>query len=155
MTIELLSVKLYSPLFRQRGSDMKLFLFFFLSIITTGCCFISSANADKYTISNSRYQTLHIKQMAQQSFTNHGRVSYVYEEQEHSLYGSESTNIGAAQLEKKSRIRELYIAVDMKRSQKIQRLHQRRKISIGRVSGDSSHLKSINVFVNSNGTLHY
>jgi len=134
---------------------MKLFLFFFLSIIATGCCFISSANAGEYTVSNSRYQTLHIKQMAQRNFSNHGRVSYVYEEQEHSLYGSESTNIGAVQLERNSRIRELYIAVDLKRSQRIQRLHQRRKISIGRVSGDGSHLKSINVFVNSNGMLHY
>jgi hypothetical protein len=133
---------------------MKLFLFFFLSIITAVCCFSNSADAEG-RISTSRYQTLHIKQMAHRNFSNHGRTGYVYEEQQYSLYGSKSISIGTVQLEKNSRIREMYIAVDMKRSQRIQRLSQKRKISIGRVSGDVSRLKSLNVFVNSNGNMHY
>lgn len=133
---------------------MKLFLFFFFNIIAAVCCFTNSADADD-RVQNSLYQTLHIKQMAHRNFSNHGRTGYVYEEQQFSLYGSKSTSIGTVQLEKNSRIREMYIAVDMKRSQRIQRLYQKRKISIGRVSGDVSRLKSLNVFVNSNGNMHY
>lgn len=133
---------------------MKNFLLFLSILFFAGCWFAHPANAE-YRSSNSHYQAIHVRHMAQRNFTNNGRSKYVYVKQKVGQYDRNSTEVGAVQLEKNSRIRELNIAVDMTRINRIKPWDRNKKLSISHVSGGGKHLKKINVIVNSNGRLNY
>ncbi len=137
-----------------KGETMDNFLIVLLITFSTGCLGVNSADAE-YRSSNTLYDTLHIKQMAKRNFTNNDRTKYVYVEHKQSLFPGKALEIGAVQLEKNSKIRELYIAVDMKGNSRMQQLNKKRKTSIAPVSGAGHHLKNIHILVNSNGKLHY
>lgn len=125
-----------------------------LIIFATGCWCTNSANAE-YRSSNALYDTLHIKQMAKRNFTNNGRTEYVYVEHKQNLFPGKTLKIGAVQLEKNSKVRELHIAVDMKGNSLMQQLNKKRKTSIAPVSDAGHHLKKIHIFIHSNDMLHF
>ncbi len=133
---------------------MNKFLFFYLTISIIGYWCVNPARAE-YKPSNSHYQAIHIKQMDHRGFTNKGRNKYIYVEQRKGSYGNNFSEIGSVQLGKHSRVRELFIGVDIHRNNKITRLSHKKKISIGRVYGGGSKLKKVHVLINSNGKLHY
>ena len=135
---------------------MKNAILFLTIISVSGCWFTQPANAE-YRSGNSHYQAIHTKQMAHRNFTNRGRTKYIYTEHKSTLLGNPTAEIGAVQLQKNSRIRELNVAVDMKRNYRLSHssFGKKKKISIGRISGGNKHLKKVNVVVNSDGRLHY
>ncbi len=133
---------------------MDNFLIILLITFSTSCLGVHSANAE-YRSGHTRYDTLHIKQMTKRNFTNNGRAKYVYVEQKLSIFPGKSMEIGAVQLAKNSKVRDLYIAVDMNGNSMMQQLNKKRKFSIAPISGAGHHLKKIDVFVYSNGRLRY
>lgn len=133
---------------------MDNFLIILLITFSTGCLDVNSADAE-YRSSNTLYDTLHIKQMAKRNFTNNDRTKYVYVEHKQSLFPPPPKKIGAVQLDKNSKVRELHIAVDMSGNSMMQQSNKKRKISIAPVSGAGHHLEKINIFINSLGMLRY
>lgn len=61
---------------------------------------------------NISYKIMKIKHRAKMGFTNHGRVSYLYTTDEH-VGGLPPSEIGTVVVDKNSRLREIYTAVEL------------------------------------------
>ena len=137
-----------------KGQLMKINVFFLAIIISVVYGNFNTAKAE-YSSSNSRYQILHIKQMAQRGFSNNGRTKYVYTNKK-AAYGSNSlTEIGTSDLNKDSTVRELHIGVDWQNNFNIRKKISTKKITIGKVKGGGRSLKKVNVIVNSNRVVRF
>lgn len=129
-------------------------ILFLAVIVAVACGNADTAEAD-YKSGNTRYQMLHIKQMAQRDFSNRGRTKYVYTDQTATYDEGSQNEIGTALLERNSTVRELHIGIDWRKNSRIEGKVGAKKITIGKVKGGGRSLKQVNVIVNSNKALRF
>lgn len=133
---------------------MKIKCFFLAVIVAVACGHTNTAEAE-YRSTNTRYQVLHIKQMAQRGFSNRGRTKYVYTNKTATHDVDNRTEIGTTHLGKNSTVRELHIGVDWQKNFRLIKKTGTKKITIGKVKGGGRSLKKVNVIVNSNKDISF
>ena len=145
------AINFYFPI--SKGILMSARIFF--SVIFLASLLTGPASHAEWRSNNTHYQSMHIRQMAKRHFTNRGTVQYIYTDKiEKNADGTQS--VGAVSLKKNNRIRQVNIAVDLSRSPlRGSGIGSNRKLSIGSVSGDTKHLKKVNVVIHGRRTIRY
>lgn len=125
------------------------------AVIVAAACGNTCTAMAEYRSANTRYQMLHIKQMAQRDFSNRGRTKYIYTDQTDVMEEGGRNEIGTALLGRNSSVRELHIGIDWPKNSRIGKRTTEKKVSIGKVKGGGRSLKKIKVIVNSTKALTF
>ncbi len=107
----------------------------------------------EYRSKNTHYEAMHVRQMAQRNFTNNGRSRYIYSTQTRHDTSRDDKELGSVDLEEGNRVRDLHIVVDLKAKDRVR--SGKRKVTLGRVRGETSQLKKSTITVNSNGKIEF